>query len=342
MKQQLRLPLFIFLPVCTLCSAQAQSLSDSLIAHFPLDGSPNDLIGSLAPTVTDGQPGFCADRFGNPNSAACFDGASFWSYGDVLDVDTHAFTLSAWIRVDSVPLPFEISPGFISEGSSIVGKGTTVFGTPTRAGYSLLAVQNSNNDYGLYGATGDGNNDVRLSQTQVDLDTWTHVALSRCGDHQLLYINGVLVADSLTPLERDLDVDIVFNLGAMNRDPTSYADSEWFIGALDDVRLYRGRCLTEEELDTLALGVGIDPITLISPGVEIYPVPATDVLCIRTSTAQSSPVKLTVTDAIGRVIIERTVNNTTMELDIAHLKPGVYCANLAGNHVQAYGKFIKE
>ena len=107
MEQKLRHPIFAFLCVSTLCSAQAQSLSDSLIAHFPLDGSPNDLIGSLAPTATDGQPGFCADRFGNPNSAACFDGASFWSYGDVLDVDTMDFTLAAWVRLDRLGAPFQ-------------------------------------------------------------------------------------------------------------------------------------------------------------------------------------------------------------------------------------------
>lgn len=325
----------------------AQDITSNLIAHFPLNGTPNDMIGGLAPTVTSGQPGFCSDRFGNPNSAACFDGASFWSYGDVLDVDTMDFTLAAWVKVDTVLLPFEIAPGFISEGSYIVGKGNTVFATPTRAGYGLIAVQIPNNGYDLYGATGDGNNDVRLSQTQVDLHTWTHVALSRCGDHQLLHINGILMADSVTPPQRDLDVDIVFNMGAMNRDPTSYLDSEWFIGALDDVRLYQGRCLSQEDLVELVNdGVGVELETSAPTALRVYPSPATEVIRIQASAPGTS---LRVMDAMGRMMeltgvrfADGVSSLKEFELPIAEWAAGAYFVRLRSEQGEAHGRFIKE
>ena len=39
-------------------SASGQWLNDNLIAHFPLDGSPVDIVGGLAPVVISGNPGF--------------------------------------------------------------------------------------------------------------------------------------------------------------------------------------------------------------------------------------------------------------------------------------------
>ena len=125
MEQKLRTTLAAFLCTIALGCLQAQTLSDSLIAHFPLDGSPNDSVADLAPTVVHGSPGFCPDRFGTPNSAACFDGNDFWSYGDELDLDTSDFVISFWFRSDS------------EDGSRLVTKGNTVFGTPNNAGYSF-------------------------------------------------------------------------------------------------------------------------------------------------------------------------------------------------------------
>ncbi|MFZ1664889.1 MAG: LamG-like jellyroll fold domain-containing protein [Flavobacteriales bacterium] len=327
-----------------------QSLSDSLIAHFPLDGNPNDVIGSLVPTVTHGNPGFCADRFGNANGAACFDGASFWSYGDVLDMDTLDFTLAAWVKVDTVLLPFEIAPGFISEGSVPICKGTTIFGNPTRAGYSLIFRQSLNNVYDLYGATGDETNDVRLSQAQVDLHSWTYISLSRCGDHQLLHINGILVADSLIPLQRNLNVDIVFSMGAMNRDPTSYLDSEWFIGSLDDVRIYRGRCLSQAEIDSLAQDVALGVQTTSSvPTMLFLPNPASDIIRLRFSKMIDMAAPVQVFDAMGHLLTlpASRINLsggsiTDLEIPIAGLTPGAYFVKVQSEHGVLHGRFIKE
>ena len=324
----------------------AQDLTSNLIAHFPMNGSPIDVIGGLAPIVTSGQPNFCPDSSGNATGAACFDGASFWSYGDVLGMDTSDFTVAAWVKVDTVYLPFEIAPNFISEGSSVLNKGTTIHGTPSRAGYSIILTQANGDSIDLYGATGDATSDLRLNMTRTRLHAWTHIALSRCGDHQLLHVNGVLVADSIVPVERDLDVDIVFSMGAMNRDPTSFLDSEWFIGALDDVRIYRDRCLSQQDIDCLVnplpCTVGFGDFPDSKNTLELYPNPAHDALTAFVPDNMTGPCLLTVSDPTSRRVFEQSAQAKSIILDVAEWKAGTYFVVLQSEQGQAHGRFIKE
>ncbi|HRH38304.1 MAG TPA: hypothetical protein PK760_08160, partial [Flavobacteriales bacterium] len=184
--------------LATIVHARGQMLSDSLIAHFPMDGDPNDTVENRTPTVVQGLPGFCADRFGAANSAACFDGNDFWSYGDVLDMDTADLSIACWLRVDSVHEPFQPQPGFWDYGGIPICKGLTVVADPSRSGYGLLAREPQPGGFSAHWVTGGDNNDVVDVKHEALLDTWQHVVMSRCGVHQLLYINGVLVADSLT------------------------------------------------------------------------------------------------------------------------------------------------
>lgn len=220
--------------------SSAQVLSDSLIAHFPMDGSPNDTVGGLVPEVTSGAPAFCIDRFGNPNCAACFDGASFWSYGDVLDMDTSDFVISFWFRSDS------------EEGSRLVTKGNTVFGTPGNAGYSFGFGDDGGGDYvgGIY--VYDDQANESSTAVPVEVSQWTHMVASRCDTILSVHVNGQLYSQVPTESHGDLSTNIVFALGALDRNPTSQPDGSFFTGALDDLRIYKGRCLSQAEIDTLA------------------------------------------------------------------------------------------
>ena len=332
-------------------TANAQSINDSLIAYFPFDGSPNDVVGGLFPTVTSGTPSFCTDRFGNTNGAACFDGASFWSYGDVLDMDTSDFTMAVWLNIDSVRLPFEIQPNFLSEGSFIAGKGNTIFANPTRAGYSIIAFNNGAATALLHGTTGNDQDEVIHTPTNLGLDTWSHVVFSRCGVRQVIYVNGVLLADSIGEAIRDLNVNTVFSIGAMNRDPSTQPDSEWYIGALDDLRLYKGRCLSETEIDTLYYGlrVGLEEQGSAAPALQVFPNPVQDVLTIRTDPNWEGPIRTMILDAAGRVV--RTPERSllvgfggleTFMIPLEGIAPGVYFVQVKGPDWETHGKFIKE
>jgi hypothetical protein len=323
-----------FVSILLLCtgSAYGQDLSDSLIAHFPMDNSPNDLISGLAPTVTSGTPGFCADRFGNPNGAACFDGASFWSYGDVLDMDTADFVISFWFSSDS------------EDGSRLVTKGNTIFGTPDNAGYSFGFGDGGGGEYVGSIYVYDDQANESTTAVPVEVSEWAHMVASRCDSILSVHVNGQLTSQVPTISHGDLSTNIVFAIGALDRNPTPEPDGSYFSGAIDDLRIYKGRCLTQAEIDTLYYGLTVDAASLgpIKSELRIHPNPSADKLWIASTNTQRHPGVLTVTDATGRKVVVRTVNSATVQLDVAYLKPGAYFVMLQDGHVQAHGRFIKE
>ena len=343
MEQNLRISLAAFLCSIALGSAQAQTLTDSLIAHFPMDGSPNDIVDGLAPTVTQGSPGFCADRFGALDGASCFDGSSFWSYGDVLDMDTSDFSISCWLFVDSVQLPFEVETNFWTYGGLPIDKGLTNQGSPQRAGYGLFAREAQPGSYTVHWGTGGNANDVTDVTHGGLMDVWQHMVLSRCGTHQMLYINGQLVADSVTAESRNLNTNIFFTFGAMNRDPTSYVDTEHFIGALDDVRIYKNRCLSQGEIDTLAfdlLTVGVAEPE--QPALALSPNPVGHLLTIAHDGTDAVGARCLIMDGVGRTIKEQLLTADRTVVDVMDIPAGAYFVKLQATQWQAHGKFIKE
>lgn len=337
-----------FMITCAL-SASGQWLTDSLIAHFPLDGSPNDVIGGLSPTVTSGAPGYCADRSSNPNGAVCFDGASFWSYGDTLDVDTADFSIAYWVRLDSVPPPFYVSGTYLSDASILVGKGTTVYGYPERAGYSIM-VRNTNGVYSLSALWGGAVNDLVYDETPITLNDWFHVVQSRCGTQQTLHLNGQLMFDITTDANRDLGVDIVFALGALDRDPTGHPDQGWLIGALDDVRVYKGRCLVDSEILALAdLNVAVAEQAPSTNTLQLSPNPATKMLRIDLPAPLEASGPVYALNALGQQVPLRAGNLTmvndavkSLSVDISGLPEGAYFVVVPTEKGRLHGKFIKE
>jgi len=307
-----------------------------------MNGNANDLIDGLAPTVTQGAPGFCTDRIGTPDGAACFDGASFWSYGDVLDMDTSDFSIACWLFVDSVQLPYEVEPNFWTYGGLPIDKGLTIHGTPLRAGYGLFAREAQPGSYTVHWGTGGSSNDVVDAIHGGLLDVWQHIVVSRCGTHQMLHIDGQLVADSAIAAERNLNTDIVFTFGALNR-PSGYPDTEHFIGALDDVRIYRGRCLSQAEIDTLAfdlLTVGVEEPN--QPQLVLSPNPVRQLLTISHDMADAVRARCLIMDGVGRTIKEQPLTSDRTVVDVMDISPGAYFVVVPTEKGSMYGRFIKE
>lgn len=333
-------------------SAYGQWLTDSLIAHFPMDGTPNDVIGGLVPVVASGNPTFCVDRNGVSMGAACFDGASFWSYGDTLDMDTADFSIAYWVRLDTVLPPFYvngINGQYLSDASLLVGKGTTVYGSPQRAGYSVMA-RNTNGVYSLSALWGGENNDLVYDETPIILHDWFHVVQSRCGSQQTLHVNGQLMFDISTSANRDLSVDIVFALGALDRDPTAHPDQGWLHGALDDVRIYKGRCLSQDEIDVLAdLTVGRYEREAPLAELELYPNPAHSTVRIELSASSTLIGPLTLLNTLGQVVSLPTSSILlgqdrirSITLNVSHLPEGAYFVVIPTEQGSLHGRFVKE
>jgi len=84
------------------CSLLAD-INTGLVAYYPFNGNANDASGNGNNGIVNGAT-LTADRFGNPNSAYSFNGASDYirvPNSNSLQL-TNDFTLSAWINCKSL------------------------------------------------------------------------------------------------------------------------------------------------------------------------------------------------------------------------------------------------
>lgn len=323
--------------LCAL-GAHGQWLTDSLIAHFPMDGSPNDTVGGLVPLVTSGSPTFCADRFGNPDGAACFDGASFWSYGDELDVEASDFTISFWYRSES------------EDAARLVTKGNTVFGTPGNAGYSFGFGDDGGSGYvgSIYVFDDQANESV--TAVPVVVSQWAHMVATRCDTILSVHLNGPLYSQVPTIRDGNLNSNIVFAIGALDRNPTPEPDGSFFLGAVDDLRLYKGRCLTQAEISALAdLTVEVTEIGATGQALHLSPNPATQTLRIDLTGSENITGPVLVLNALGQPVpiipgyLARTsVAVRSLTVDAAGLPNGAYFVVVPTEKGRAHGRFVKE
>lgn len=330
--------LFLASAVC----ANAQTLSDSLIAHFPLDGSPDDVIGGLAPTVTAGMPSFCTDRFGNPNGAACFDGASFWSYGDVLDMDTSDFSISAWCRVDG------LTTGTTAHDYPIA-KGTTVYGTPAHSGYAFGFRDELPDTLSVAFMRRDEQNNLQVTSYPTVFGAWRHLLINHCDTLLALYLDGDEVNTDTLSLDLDFSTNIFFSIGAEDRNPGG-SPAGFFQGAVDEVRIYKGRCLSQAEISVLA-GTTVDIGNYVGPEYELRlsPNPSTGILRIDLPPSVHVTARIAVINTLGQPVpfgpVEFTMTHGRVGdtvLDVSGLPSGPYFVVVPTERGRLYGRFIKK
>ncbi|MGZ4036864.1 MAG: T9SS type A sorting domain-containing protein, partial [Bacteroidia bacterium] len=78
-----------------------------------------------------------------------------------------------------------------------------------------------------------------------------------------------------------------------------------------------------------------------SSGLSVYPNPASDQFVVKNENSIGLVLKLT--DATGKLIMERTIVSTSEQIDISRLARGIYFVELQGNTNAAYRtKLIKQ
>ena len=335
--------LFATFMITSAASASGQWLTDSLIAHFPMDGTPDDMIGVLVPVVSSGTPAFCADRHGAANGAACFDGSSFWSYGDVLDVDTDMYSIALWCRIDGLTFndPNHDYP---------LSKGTTVSGTPPLSGYSFGFRDEFPDTLSAAALFGNSNQALLIKDHPVTYGVWNHYTISRCADDQVaFYINANLVAMDTLAFQRNLSTNIHFSIGAGSRAPVT-GPGGYFQGAVDDLCFYKGRCLTDSEILTLSdFNVAVGERSASANALHLSPSPAAQNLRIDLP----SPLQITgpiyALNALGQQVTLRTLNLTmvndavkSISVDVSQLPEGAYFVVVPTEKGRMHGRFVKE
>ena len=78
-----------------------------------------------------------------------------------------------------------------------------------------------------------------------------------------------------------------------------------------------------------------------SHALELSPNPAFDRITVSIDD-QNMYGMVSLVDATGRTVLRRSVNSTTIRLDVAHLKPGTYFVKLSDGKEIMHGRFIKQ
>ena len=184
-----------------------------------------DLSGTGNNGTVTGATWTASGRFG---SALSFDGASDWvTVPDANSLDlTTGMTLEAWVR-------------------------PTTLGSSWRT--AIFKEQSGNYAYGLYAHTGTNNpsangiiggadKDIRGTGA-LALNTWTHLAATYDGAQLRLYVNGV--QNSAVAATGNITTSTgALRIGGNNIWP------EWFVGQLDEIRIYnRALSATEVQAD---------------------------------------------------------------------------------------------
>jgi hypothetical protein len=198
---------------------KAATGASGLLGEWKLDGNAKD----SEPTRNNGTvtaATLTTDREGRANSAYTFDGTSaLISAGNPssLSVTPATFTWSAWIY----PTNVSKDQMFLSKQSSNYFR---ISGSKLFASLSLTGQK------------------TKAGNTTLVNNTWYHVAVTYDGSAMTIYLNGV-PDGQLTGLSGNLS----FNTGAFEIGRWVVADPRFFVGKMDDVRVY-SRALSTTEI----------------------------------------------------------------------------------------------
>lgn len=163
---------------------------------------------------------FGADRFGNPNSAASFNGTSAYLNKQGFPGSGSAtYTISAWVKNNN------LVTGSQEFAITQLGKYSAT-GNVSRCYLDFRDTKVRTIQY-----TGDQS----LIQSANGNSNWTHVGMEYDGNSHYLYINGVVAASVASGAPNngvgDLTIGAAFSNGAI---------TNYFNGLIDDVVIYNG------------------------------------------------------------------------------------------------------
>lgn len=232
----------------------SQSLSDSLIAHYPFDGNALDVSGNGNHGSLFG-PIAVADRFGNSNAAYLFNGTS-----DYIHYISNA-------KFKPAAFPFSLSMWVKSNDNSIIGtlfKNDVVVDIYTGIWIQIHASTGKIEiSYGDGGTTDAAHRKTKLGNKNVNDNQWHFIA-----------------AVIRSPTDMDIWVDCQYDNGVYsgtggnisysnNGGSSGYYDvvagTEYYGGVIDDIRFYN-RELTQTDLEALY----IYPQAYINPSIQNF------------------------------------------------------------------------
>ncbi|MFT4601294.1 MAG: hypothetical protein ACI857_001472 [Arenicella sp.] len=170
---------------------------------------------------------FGANSIAQHGDCLHFDGTNdYVTMGDVNNLGTSDFTIETWLYLEGTP----------NVADKIVNKGLTTVGTPVNAGYAIRTRRNAPDE--LEFTIGDASGTIaNLYYHGITTNQWYHVAAVRRATYLYLYLDGVLVVQETTPFVFNVDTDMPFAVGAIDKGGLSFV-GEKTRGKIDEVRVW--------------------------------------------------------------------------------------------------------
>ncbi len=304
-----------------------QSLSDSLVAHYLLDGNGIDNVGNNDGVLMG--PMSVLDRNGNLNSAYQFDGINDWiNIGNTPELNiTGDITVSAWVKTPtSWPVTYH-DPMIYARYSASGYDGVNLWlDNPHLTSRSFgFIVKTGSNTWG---------NDFAVGTSSLQLDTWYFIVGIREGNSLKIYINGVLEGSdfcSTNPINYGINPKATIGEKAG-------AVATWCDGVIDDVKIYK-RALSDSEIQILATSIESDEVEKV---ISIYPNPTSDYLKVNIEKSVKNN-EVRVINVNGQIIRKKSFNKNEIEIDVKGLKGGIYFVQVfSDSEILKTSKFLKK
>jgi hypothetical protein len=189
-----------------------QSIPDTLVAHYPFNGSANDSSGFgndgevIGAVSTD-------DRFGNPNSAYRFDGNDLINSNSTFDFPSHSISL--WVRPTNIDASRNQIQTILSQDSDALK-------------YGAFKIKLEDEVFHLT----EGLPDPVINKVLKNND-WYHLVMSKKGSEMKAYLNGDLIVEGVSEVHGSS-----FNSNENLIIGSSRMFDRNFIGDIDDLRIY--------------------------------------------------------------------------------------------------------
>jgi hypothetical protein len=229
---------------------------DNLVAFWKFTGNANDssgnghngtlktnYVGTSVATATDGNtlPVLTTDRYGVANSAYFFNNGAYIEVPYQNSLYPSNFTISVWVKPQTA------------------SNGNYIFSVDHYFGYKFQ-LQGSNFPF-LTVSTDTGIHDIDDNPGSVQLNQWSHVIVSFSNGNASFYIDGAFIktvnaTGNLVPVKTVVNVCIANELPKSaysftdTSSPNYFYGASYFIGALDDIRLYN-KALSTTEINSL-------------------------------------------------------------------------------------------
>lgn len=304
----MRTSIFLFLMLASLGYGQ---ISNNLLLHYAFDGTTNDNSVNANNGTAFGGVTYGADRFGNPNSAAYFDGIN----------DYVEFPNSNQLK-PNLPVSFS----FWIKYTSSSYQNQVVFNTSFEENRSAGVWFNSSSSTNSYAVNfGDGTYDFTsdtrrtfVTNSSIVTNVWHHVVVIVNGQFNMkIYVD----CQDVTGTYSGAGGSLVYsdNPGCIGRhDRNLSLPTDYFKGYIDDFR-YWNRTLTLTEVNELCSALSTAENEVAKTKFVVYPNPASGVLNIETSLESIQSISLY--NTIGDEVYKSDFKTA---IDVSSLSPGIY------------------